>query len=699
MCRVLRMVAAVVVLGSACLVAAEPVPEEPATPPAREPVKPSVVLPEVTEGGGPLRIVTTAGFRIELDLSTQVLRLDVPEEHSWREEGEIRENDTVEVTASGAALRQGRETVARLTKGQRLPVVRIREDWIGTSVAVGGVRKGGWVRKGEVKFVGEDAPISPTLAGLARGEFVPAALLAQKAKQFDDGLYAAVDLAAQEGPGNFAGKAFLLRELARQIAEEDPGRIDQPRQVILAAAQLGGLAEDLSPAATKTTRRILAAFEAEPLRSKPIGFYTWSGELTTIFRQDRMLQTELTAKDGTEVLVRALHADPQLRAVYEGYLALVTKLTNPLSKPDLRPELAELDDGALGAPEQKVHFFPPSKSHESDLVMRLYGDRPIPEDFSLVDEVIARVRSGELDLTPRPHSGWYDYQTWSIEPLITPEKTPEAARLELADGYRKHLEELFKGVYALTRETHIKQTEIPYPAAEAPEQDPRPIVYIAPELTVEPLATYYLRRAASYQFVRAALEETFGSDALATMRRQTATGPVEPDLGSELADMEGLFQGAYRAAALQAGLVREAAASERAAAEASEDPAGDGPDPFLYWAANAELDPDVSQDARMMVPVFFDQQRKKTKVWVFLGWSSRGMGVSWPKTPAAKVLADSGEPVAEGEGPELIFHGSGYPLVSPITAELYVDRILDREEFRRHCDQYRTRSAILENLQ
>jgi hypothetical protein len=625
-----------------------------------------------------------------LDLSTQVLRLDVPKPESWREAGELRENDTVEVTAA-TALQQGANVVARLAKGQRLSVIKVQDDWIGASVAVDGARKGGWVRKRDVKFVEEESPISPTLAGAGRGEFLPAALLAQKAKQFDDGLYAAVDLAAQEGAGEYAGKAFLIRELARQLAEGPAAAQDQPRQVVLAAAQLGGLDEGLPAAALKKAAPVVQEFNGDPLRSKPIGFYTWTSDLRGIFRQDRMLQTELTGKAGTEAIVRELAADPHLRSVYEGYLQLVSGLTNPLSKPDLRPELAELDQGTLEAPEKRVHFFPPSKSHESDLVMRLYGDKPIPEGFSLVDEVIARVRSGELDLAPRPESGWYDHQTWSIEAMIVPDKSSEAPRLSLADTYRQHLEELFKGVYALTRETHIKQLEIPYPAAEAPEQDPRPMVYIAPELSVEPLATYYLRRAASYRFVRGVVEKTFGPEALARMHRQTAAGPVEKDLASELAEMETLFQGAYAAAALQLGLIPEAAAGtpEDASAAAGQ---------FLDWAVNAELDPDIGQDARMMVPVFFDQQRRKTKVWVFLGWSSRGMNVSFAQAPNARVLDESGASVGEGEGPELIYLGTGYPLLTPIVAEVYVGKILDRDEFRRHCDQYRTRAAILANL-
>jgi hypothetical protein len=37
-------------------------------------------------------------------------------------------------------------------------------------------------------------------------------------------------------------------------------------------------------------------------------------------------------------------------------------------------------------------------------------------------------------------------------------------------------------------------------------------------------------------------------------------------------------------------------------------------------------DRDVSRDARMMVPIFHDEQRKKTKVWAFLGWRTTQRG-------------------------------------------------------------------------
>src|SRR5262249_20390532 len=160
---------------------------------------------------------------------------------------------------------------------------------------------------------------------------------------------------------------------------------------------------------------------------------------------------------------------------------------------------------------EKWSFFPPSRSHESDLGRRLFADSPIPEGFDLMAEMIRRIRAGALTLRPTERSGWYEHQTWSLEPLLMPARTPEANRLRLGKRYRQHLEELFKGAYALARETHVKQLEV---ASLAMSAAPRLAVWIRPELAVEPLAACYLRRAESYRFVRGVLEHTFGGDAM-----------------------------------------------------------------------------------------------------------------------------------------------------------------------------------------
>jgi hypothetical protein len=260
----------------------------------------------------------------------------------------------------------------------------------------------------------------------------------------------------------------------------------------------------------------------------------------------------------------------------------------------------------------------------------------------------------------------------------------ESARLELTDEYRGHLVELCRGAWALARETHIKQAELPYPAAEAIE--PRPTVYVQPALMAEPLATHYRRRAEGYRFVRDVLHEALGADALAGMQRQTAAGPVGQPLADELAALESLFLGAAGAVERQLGI-----------------PPADGEEEhverFLAWAADLGADADLAQDSRMMVPVFFDQQRRLTKVWAVLGWSARPVEVAFARAPSVDIRGADGRALAEGEGPIVEFYSSWRTLVYPVAAEVYVDRILDRDEFRRHCDAYKTRGAILANLE
>jgi hypothetical protein len=379
-------------------------------------------------------------------------------------------------------------------------------------------------------------------------------------------------------------------------------------------------------------------------------------------------------------------------------LDLISGLTNPLSKPDLRPALASLDGEVYTAPGADTRFFPPSTSRENELVERLFSDRPIPDGFNLADELVARIRSGEIDLTPRPNSGWYDYQTWALEPMALPERMSEAKHLQLGDEYRKQLLELFKGVLALTRETHVKQLEIPLPASEAggPIKE-RVKIAIAPELCAEPLASFYVRRAAAYRFVRQVLADTFGADALSEMHRLTAEGPVERNLALELDEMEALYHGAHVAVSWQLGMTpdEQDAGLEKGNGPQRDDAANAAQ--FLDWAANPDHDLDLSRDARMMVPIFYDRIRKKTKVWVFLGWASQGGFVSFATPPVAEILDEAGQPAGD-DGPELVYHAAWQSFVYPVMAEVYVDRLLDRDEFRRHCDMHQCRAVILQNL-
>lgn len=215
-----------------------------------------------------------------------------------------------------------------------------------------------------------------------------------KAKQFDDGLVAAVELAAQEGSGSYGGKKPLLAGLLKALA----GKHGDAVTTLGAAAALG-----FKGASGAEVDARVALFLKDELRSKPIGFYTWNENLGAIFRQDRMLQQEISDRASVEEVIRALHGSPGLRKSYEGYLALMEGLTNPLANPDLRVRLKALDQGRAVVAAQQSYFFPPSEAHETKIVKELFKDAPVPPGFNLA--AVARGRHSRRGAA-RPLMGW-----------------------------------------------------------------------------------------------------------------------------------------------------------------------------------------------------------------------------------------------------------------------------------------------------
>jgi len=528
--------------------------------------------------------------------------------------------------------------------------------------------------------------LDPTLASLRRGpfseRFISASMLAFKAKQFDDGLYAAVDLAAQHGAGKYPGKTSLFTELTRHLARG--GLYGEMSSVVFAAARLGGISVEQPGVMEPAVAQLIERFLADESESKPLGFYTWTQELKRIFQQDRMLQSEVRGLRAIDEVAGALRDCGSTYAIYADYLTLVARLTNPLAGSDLRDWSDPTSDDT--SPRS---FFPPSRAYETDLAKQLYENTPIPEGFSLVQEMVQRIRDGRLRLKPTEKSGWYDYQTWALEPLVLPEKMPEATKLEFSEEYRRHLVELFKGIIALTRETHVKQLEHLACGAARGLEPPRKEIYVGPRLSLEPLAEFYRRRAIAYSFVREILADTFGADGLKKMRRMTPDGPMELPLEDELGQMVALFRGAHgcvnRELALPPSDVLPQLPEVSAAISTFQD-----------WASGLDNDLDLGRDPRMMVPIFYDVERKKTKVWLVLGWEKRPLWISYATPPTVHVKDKNGR--AADTKVDIKFSGQYVFAAYPVSAEVYVSRLLNREEFQKHCDQYGTREEILAKL-
>ncbi|MDF0668152.1 MAG: hypothetical protein P0119_19075 [Nitrospira sp.] len=568
-------------------------------------------------------------FKVELDLSTQVLAIQAPEEQDFW--GSF-----------------GSDEVQQRAETRLYPIL-------------------------DLNTICPTAPMS-------------AAVLAQKSKIFDEGLFAAIEVAVQDGGGRHAGKAALIASLGRVLAGADPSVAGTAQDVLLGAARLGHIpVTDVPPAVEANARHAVELFLADEMRSKPISFYSWSRQLENIYQQDRLLQSGMNIT-GIKTLANALHADQSARAIYERHLRLISSLTNPFAHPDLRSLLDAYDRGETGRIQQDMRFFPPSVAHETTLMKKLFGVNPIPEGFILADEMIRRIRSHQLNLEPNTESGWYDYQTWSLEPLVVPDLMPEAKRLQLDDQYRGLLLELFKGLLTLTRETHIKQLE---QASFGATMGREKYIRIDPVLSAEPLATFYLRRAIGYRYIRRVLEDTFGPSELEHLHRLTEAGPVSTPLAEELAGIETLFLGAHTSVCGELGLTPDAAIGSDAAAR-------DAADRFAYWAIRVESDPDLRLDLRAMVPVFYDIERHRLKVWTFLGWARRPITVTFARPPQASVRNLNGALLPNH--PSIRWGGLHADLPYPVTAELYVDRILDRAEFRKLCDSCGTKQEILRHL-
>jgi hypothetical protein len=501
------------------------------------------------------------------------------------------------------------------------------------------------------------------------------------AKQFDDGLYAALDEAYYKGlEGRLASHVAVIRRLLDKL---DPASPAWP--FLAAALELAGHKVPVSDEAGKNNW--LADFRADELRSKPIAFYTWSETLSADFRFLRFLARRFDIdKSVPQALAKALGDDAKLSADLKSAVAFYAKLTNP-------PAYASIVDYAgKRVPSDSsfvISLFPPATSVENELFMSLFPGG-LPPNVDLMRELIRRIKSGEVDLKPKPDSGWYAYQVHGLETLLLPEKGPENAKLLLTRAYKKRMLEAFQALIAKRRETHARVL----PPAEVKSAEPPPLppsIQLGPRLRLEPCPTFYLRTARAYAFLESFLVATLGEPAFAKLHGLREDKPQETDLLTELRAIRGRFYGLYllscedigqRPAFLEGESVDQAHCEELAST----------------WLKGFESDSDLARDARVAVPIFIDFVNHKTRLWVTLGVRLSRLEVAYVRPPRIKP--------AEGPGdwkplnPDQLF-GLGTVIAVDEFAEVEVNglRVPDRAELRSLCNAYNTKHRIIEALQ
>lgn len=526
----------------------------------------------------------------------------------------------------------------------------------------------------------------------AQAELLPSAnLLDGAAKQFDDGLYAALELACYDGR---LGLAPAVPEFVRALFGKLP-QGSPARPFLAAALELSG--HEVALAADQAAKKAawLAEFQSDQTQSKPIGFYTWNPELERVWRFFRFLQHEFGERDLAvpRDVATALKGDAGLLGQYRAINAFYGKLTN--SQICLGAD-ALIDSGEpvdalakrLGVRRRTVAILPPGTSRETELFDRMFGERGVPPGTNLMTELIRRIRSGQVSLEPGKDDGWYQHQVFALETLLLPSKGEEANKLLLTANYKRRLVEAFKALITKRRETHARFVGV---AKKAETARPLSGGEVRPRLRVEPCVTYYLRTARAYAFVQAFLTATIGSDRLASMQGLRQGGLRGPNLADELEALRLRSYGFYLVACEDIGLRPRLTEGELADPEAARAAA-------LGWLGQIEKDPDLACDTRVSVPIFVDPDARQTRLWATLGVRLAPLEASYAKAPKVRPREQGGEwkvvePYQLGAASLLI------PVDEFAEIELAGLRVLTREELRAACDRRKTREAIVEELQ
>lgn len=514
-------------------------------------------------------------------------------------------------------------------------------------------------------------------------------VISGKAKQFDDGLYAALDMHMADNREQGIRCAHVL---ARQVLTECPPGGDAYAW-LWAALEVGGfLTADEATRRPARAETFVNVFRARGYESQIVGFYEWSEELKRTFRFLRFLQQDFEQRQGlADGLLRALQKNPSCVEMYQRMLAFYARLTNPLEGLSLL-DLADNTDSvrAIAARKgtlPKLHFLPWSATKETDLFNQLYP-LGLTLGADLMRDFIKAIRDGKLDLKPSERSGWYDYQIYALEAFVLPERGAESAKLQLTKKYKLRLIEAFKALVTKHRETHIRMGAAAGNAAGAP---PEPEGLLSPRLRVEPNPTYFLRYARGYsflqKFIAAEVEDLNG------LRGARDGGWRDHPLGDELENMRMLFYGLHLVSCEDIGLAPQLLPGEVENTDHTRALAA-------KWLEGWQTDPDLAVDTRVAVPVYYDNGGR-TRFWANIGVRAAPLSVRWARQPSWRPWPKDGDaaPWKEVEWHKL--DHADYAILVDEFAEFDQPGsvALPRGELRKVCDGAADKAEIIRQLQ
>jgi hypothetical protein len=558
-------------------------------------------------------------------------------------------------------------------------------------------------------------------------------LIGQRGKFFDEGAYAAAEFRLDDGtPAVPGGRVGFYGRLAAALAgrygnSSGPAKgayadaaayvatgIALARKDAKAPKSLG-LPPEIRDRAEHQAQAFIADF---PEVSKPFGFYTWNKELRRVWAHRKWFQFPLdTTNENTVAMVLALTGtiqnDAVLQAEYDAVLAAHAGLTNPgelrdcndvgrvmgdagAALNDLLAATAALAQDPNGYPSNLDTFclLPPAATVE-EYIWETVGSY-LEGDDDLFAFMIDSIEGHKLTLEPGRYAGWYQYQQYAAEACLLLRENAEGSKLEYGSGYRSRLRNAFRVLLTLNRETHVSTARKGVRVAGKGEFIE---VNVYPEVSLEPVPTYYLRVARSYGFLQSVLEDNFGSAALGEMRGVREKGKAKDNLVDELADVRDLYYGLYLESCIDIGLAPELDPGEVANPAAAIARA-------QRWLADWQDDPLIREDIRVIVPVGSEGDNEAEpflKCWAIVGVEARMYCIKYKyeEGPTCRIVeGDVNEGYAPGDV-RFLPSRSSYVILTPSVIEVTIpgSTPLDRDEFRELCDRYDSASEIKEALE
>jgi len=556
-------------------------------------------------------------------------------------------------------------------------------------------------------------------------------------KSFNDGLYASIEEGVQTGvvladeeifPSrqNFLSRLLAgLSQLLVETGETEKVHVDDAMAHIAAALILSDGNPDVSVDLMAEANDRVQQFVEAAIYSHPIGFYTWSETLKRVFMQDRFLQNyqekgdpfSETALGKFVAMAVVLQNDAALLADYERILSLHARLTNPygdvpvsalldvVAGTEALTDIREVRDDLFERKDSegletdcglKMALFPASKTKET-MYFESQFCNGAPAGVNYIQLFIDAIRDGRVDLTPNAESGWYDYQSWALETLLLPDRSPEASHLRLTETYREKLLETFKSILIQNRETHVKQASMGSSISSAPAAYDFDVY---PLFRAEPFPTFYLRNARTYRFLQTWLTTILGESFLTTRGRLTENGKMmTTHLLAELKERTALLYGLYFITADNVGMAPSLLDEELL--EYSEAECREQAD---AWEENWLQDEDVAQDARVIVPVQLDFDRREVVYWATIGTRVVKAEAEFDANhlPEVRTCDHDLEDCRESYCFPGEFVAHYYYMLVDRSAEIRISMDTPpptRDEFRNICDRYETAEDIISVLQ